>query len=143
MSKTSELYLVVIGTVILSFIGVAALAYISYIRPLADNTQLNVMICGFLAPTILVYANWVKGYQIQTSQARNTEAIAEIKKNTNGLTTQAVNNAATIATLTEKVESANKASSVAAQVAVNTAVALAAKTANSIPALKEDVLNGD
>jgi len=127
MSKTSELYLLVIGTILLSFIGVAALAYISYIRPNVDNTQLNVMICGFLAPTIFTFANWVKGYQIQTAQIQNTEAIAEIKKNTNGMTTQLVSNAATVATLTEKVESANKAADVAAQVAINTAVALAAK----------------
>lgn len=133
MSKTNELYLLVIGTIVLCFIGIAAIAYISYIRPNADNMQIYVMILGFLAPTILTFGNFVKGYQIQTAQVQNAQGIADIKKNTNGMTTQLVNNAATVATLTEKVESANKAAEVAAQVAINTAVALAAKTVESPP----------
>jgi hypothetical protein len=121
MTKIGELYALIFGVLVLSFIGVATIGYISYIRPTTDNTQIYVMVCGFLAPTIFTFANLLKSYQ-------NAKEIGEIKTNTNGMTTQLVNSAAKVATLTEKVEGANKAAEVAKQTAVDTAVALAAKT---------------
>jgi len=138
MTRISELYLLVIGTIALSFIGIGAIVYISYVRPTADNMQLDVMICGFLAPTIFTFANFVKGYQIQTKQEQNSQGIADIKKSTDGMTTQLVDSATTVATLTAQVAASKTAADLAAITATNTAIALAAKVDSTKEAVVEN-----
>ena len=141
---TDEISVIVVAATVLVAIGVAAILGISYLRPSVDNMTLDGLVLGFVSTIFIQFLGYLKSREAVASSAENRKAIEEVKKNTNGMTTQLVNSAATVATLTEKVESANKAAVVAAQVAVNTAVALAAKTTNSeLPALKEDVLNGD
>ena len=141
----NEISMIVVAATVLVAIALFAILGISYLRPTTDNMTLDGLVLGFVSTIFVQFMGYMKGREAVAksteavaSSVENRKAIEEVKKNTNGMTTQLVNNAVTVATLTEKVESANKAAEVAAQVAVNTAVALATKTANDIPALKAD-----
>jgi hypothetical protein len=128
-NTSNEISVIVVAATVLGAIGVAAILGISYLRPMVDNMTLDGLVLGFVSTIFIQFLGYLKSREAVASSAENRKAIEEVKKNTNGMTTQLVANATTVATLTEKIESANKAADVAKQTAVDTAVALAAKTA--------------
>lgn len=137
--SANEVSLIVVAITVLSTIGLFAILGISYLRPAVDNLTIDGLILGFLSTIFVQFIAYMKAREAVASSAQNRVAIEEVKKNTNGMTTQLVNSAATVATLTEKVESANKAAEVAAKVAVDTALALASKTAANLVPLTDAV----
>jgi hypothetical protein len=105
---------------IITVVGLICITLLEIYCPAGAQTQTVVLIIGFLTPTIGQILNLYKS-------AENGQNIGDIKVATNGQTEHAVSQAAKLATLTEKVESAKLAAEVAANTTAATAAALLKK----------------
>jgi hypothetical protein len=102
---------------IITCLGLICITCLEIFCPAGAQTQTVVLIIGFLTPTIGQILNLAK------SNA-NGKGIDDVKVASNGQTEHAVQQAAKLATLTEKVESAKVAAEVAATTTAATAAAL-------------------
>lgn len=143
-SADKDLYILIRATVTLSAMGIAAIAFISYIRPASDNLSLDTMILGFLAPTIFAFMAFLKTSQtgrsvdnLTVSNAENKQAIDELKTSTNGITDQLVKTSSDNATLIERAAGDRTTTAVAAAL-----VAAAAVSATNMAAVTHhDITN--
>jgi hypothetical protein len=107
-------------TILLTILGLGTVIALTVLHPNQDNSVLVREVVGFLALVIMQFIGLMK------STANGTD-IKIIKDVQDGQTTHAINQAATVASLTEQVESAKKAAEVAAETAKATAAALLKK----------------
>jgi hypothetical protein len=127
----TDLYALISATITISLIGVSAIVLIMILRPSTDNFQVITTILGFLAPTLFTYMSLLKSYQ-------NGTALKEVKISVDGNIQKLLDQAGTVATLTEQVQSAKEAAKVAAATSVTTAALVAA--AQPPPPVIQDAL---
>lgn len=124
MDKEHNEFVLLLGALTgLSLVGVLSVLAVMILRPNADNTQLIVTIIGFLTPTIVSVIGAFKGIQ-------NSHTLKDLTVKVNGNVERQVQQAATVATLTERAANVE----VAKQVAIDTAASVAVNTANAIAA---------
>jgi hypothetical protein len=124
-----DLYILIRATVTLSALGIIAIMFVNYIRPMSDNFTLDTMILGFLAPTILAFMAFLKTSQtgrsvdnLTISNAENKQAINELKTSTDGMKDKLVQSAVDNATLVERASGERTATAVAAALVAAAAV---------------------
>jgi len=117
----------IIALTIITCVGLISITCLEIFCPQGAQTQTVILIIGFLTPTIGQILNMYKTDEGTKATKENREGINDIKIATNGQTAHAVDQAAKLATLTEKVESAKTAAEVAATTTAATAAALLKK----------------
>jgi hypothetical protein len=124
---TKEQLILIIGTGVLTLLGLAAILTVVILRPSVDNTPTIKEITAFIALIAMQFIGLLKSSQAVAIATRNGSDLQIIKTVQDGQTSHAINQAAQVATLTEQIVAIKTAAELAAKVADDTAKALAAK----------------
>lgn len=107
--RTADFIALIAAIVSMSILGIMALLLVNYMRPGVDNTNLDIIILGFLATNIAPLLNLIKNYQMADKQEKISdkqdvmhEEVTQGVKQSNGLIQDLLKSTADNATLTEK-----------------------------------------